>query len=145
MSHVRVWYLLSHVQLCDPMTVALYPWNSPGRNIGVVAISFSRGFPNPGIEPRSSSLQADSLPAELQGKPNYSICGCNFHVSVGGGEPRIFSVHYPVSWFNERIFTPKRRHENTSFFFMSLYLVLCLELLNQFSYLKEDEANTEKD
>ena len=38
---------------------------------------FSRGqpfpspgdLPNPGIEPRSPALQADSLPAELQGKP----------------------------------------------------------------------------
>ena len=25
---------------------------------------------NPGIEPKSSSLQVDSLPAELPGKPN---------------------------------------------------------------------------
>ena len=29
-----------------------------------VAISFSRGFSNPGIEPRSPALQADSLPSE---------------------------------------------------------------------------------
>ena len=29
---------------------------------------------NPGIKPRSTALQADSLPAELQGKPpNYSV------------------------------------------------------------------------
>ena len=34
-----------------------------------VAFPFSRGFPNPGIEPRSPALQADSLPAEPQGKP----------------------------------------------------------------------------
>ena len=26
-------------------------------------------FPDPGIEPRSLALQADSLPVELQGKP----------------------------------------------------------------------------
>ena len=26
-------------------------------------------LPNPGIEPRSPALQADSLPTELQGKP----------------------------------------------------------------------------
>ena len=30
-----------------------------------VAIPFSRDLPNPGIEPRSSALQADSLPSEL--------------------------------------------------------------------------------
>ena len=30
---------------------------------------FSGDLPNPGIEPRSPTLQADSLPAEPQGKP----------------------------------------------------------------------------
>ena len=34
------------------------PFSSPGD------------IPNPGIEPRSSALQADSLPTELQGKPS---------------------------------------------------------------------------
>ena len=33
-----------------------------------VAISSSRSFPKPGIEPGSPILQADSLPTELQGK-----------------------------------------------------------------------------
>ena len=33
-----------------------------------VAISFSGDLPNPGIEPRSPALQADSLLTELQGK-----------------------------------------------------------------------------
>jgi len=35
------------------------------RILEQVAISFSRDLPNPGIEPRSPALQADSLPAEL--------------------------------------------------------------------------------
>ena len=35
-----------------------YPFLSPGH------------LPNPGIEPRSLTLQADSLPAEPLGKPN---------------------------------------------------------------------------
>ena len=44
------------------------PENSPGQN--TVALSLLQGnLPNPGIEPRSPSLQADSLPAEPQGKP----------------------------------------------------------------------------
>ena len=30
-----------------------------------VATSFSRGYPDPGIEPQSPTLQADSLPTEL--------------------------------------------------------------------------------
>ena len=34
-----------------------------------VAVPFSRDLPNPGIRPRSSSLQVDSLPAEPEGKP----------------------------------------------------------------------------
>ena len=34
-----------------------------------VAIAFSRGSSNPGIELRSPSLQADSLPSEPPGKP----------------------------------------------------------------------------
>ena len=35
-----------------------------------VAVPFSRGLPNPGIEPRSPALQADSLPAEPLGNPH---------------------------------------------------------------------------
>ena len=35
-----------------------------------VAFPFSADIPNPGIKPRSPTLQADSLPAEPQGKPN---------------------------------------------------------------------------
>ena len=34
-----------------------------------IAIPFSRDLPNPGIEPGSPALQADSLPSELPGKP----------------------------------------------------------------------------
>ena len=54
--------------LCDPH--GLYsPWNSPGQNTGVGSLSLLQGiFPTRGIKPRSPELQADSLPAELQGK-----------------------------------------------------------------------------
>ena len=34
-----------------------------------VAVPFSRGLPNPGIEPGSPALGVDSLPAEPQAKP----------------------------------------------------------------------------
>ena len=34
-----------------------------------IAFPFSRGLPYPGFEPRSPTLQADSLPAKPQGKP----------------------------------------------------------------------------
>ena len=54
--------------LCDPMG----PWNSPGQNTGVGSFSLLQGNrPNPGIEPRSPTLQVDSLPAEPQGKPSF--------------------------------------------------------------------------
>ena len=43
-----------------------YPFPSPGD------------FPNPGIKPRSSALQADSLPAEPQGKPKNTGVGSLF-------------------------------------------------------------------
>ena len=44
------------------------PWTSAGQNTG--AFPFSRGSSqSPGIEPRSPTLQEDSLPAEPQGKP----------------------------------------------------------------------------
>ena len=67
-------------------------WSSPGQNTGVGSSSWSfpGDLPNPGIEPRSPTLQADSLPAESQGKPqNYvrffknlqHIHGCWFNWS----------------------------------------------------------------
>jgi len=34
-------------------------------------------LPNPGIKPRSPALQADSLQAELPGKPSYSLFPSN--------------------------------------------------------------------
>ena len=45
------------------------PWNSPGQNTGAGGLSLLQGnLPNPGMEPRSPALQADSLPAEPPGK-----------------------------------------------------------------------------
>ena len=43
--------------------------------LGWVAFPFSRGSSNPGIEPRSPALQADSLPDEPQGKPKTTGVG----------------------------------------------------------------------
>ena len=43
------------------------PWNSPILSPG--------DPPNPGIKPRSSTLRADSLPAEPQGKPKNTGVG----------------------------------------------------------------------
>ena len=43
-----------------------------------VAISFSRDLPNPGIEPRFPSLQADALPSELS---PFSV-SCHFPTNI---------------------------------------------------------------
>ena len=52
------------------------PWNSPGQNTGVGSLSLLQGiFPTQGIEPRSPAFQADSLPAEPQGKPKNTGVG----------------------------------------------------------------------
>ena len=54
--------------LCHPIVC---PWNSPCKNTGVGCLPFpSPGdLPEPGIEPRSPAIQADSLPSELQEIP----------------------------------------------------------------------------
>ena len=51
-------------------TRPLCPWDSPGRNTGVVAISYSRGSSPTRIEPASYFLhwQVGSLPAASPGK-----------------------------------------------------------------------------
>ena len=62
----------SCLTLCDPMDCSL-----PGftvcrillaKILEWVAFSFSGDLPNPGIEPRSPALQADSLQSEPTGK-----------------------------------------------------------------------------
>ena len=64
--------------LCDPMDCSL-PGSSvhgilQARILEWVAVPFSRGS-KPGIEPRSPTVQADSLPAELPGKPKNTGVG----------------------------------------------------------------------
>ena len=54
--------------LCDPMSSTVHGILQ-ARILECVAVPFSRDLPNPGIEPRSPTLQADSLPAEPPGKP----------------------------------------------------------------------------
>ena len=54
--------------LCDPMDHRVHGILQ-ARILEWVAFPFSRGLPNPGIKPRSHTLQVDSLPAEPQGKP----------------------------------------------------------------------------
>ena len=51
-------------------------WNSPNQNTGVGSQFPSPGdLPKPGVETKSPTLQADSLPAEPQGKPKNTGVG----------------------------------------------------------------------
>ena len=64
----------SCLTLCDPMDCSppgsSVCGDSPGKKTGVGCHALLQGiFPNPGIEPRSPTLQADSLPSEPPGKP----------------------------------------------------------------------------
>ena len=60
--------------LCHTITIPSMEFSRPEYRSGY---SFpSPGYlPNPGIKPRSPALQADSLPAELQGKPKNTGVG----------------------------------------------------------------------
>ena len=64
----------SYLTLCNPMDYTVYGILQ-ARILEWLAFPFSRELPNPGIEPRSLALQADSLPAELQGKPKNTGVG----------------------------------------------------------------------
>ena len=55
--------------LCDPMDYTVHGFLQ-ARILEWVAVPFSRDLPNPGIEPRSPTLQMDSSLSELPGKPN---------------------------------------------------------------------------
>ena len=59
--------------LCDPIDCSLLGSSVHGIFQAIVLewmdISFSRDLPNPGLEPKSPTLQVDSLPSEPPGKP----------------------------------------------------------------------------
>ena len=70
---VKVKAAQSRPTLCDPVDFTVHGILQ-ARILEWVAFPFSRGssqpgdLPNPGIKPRSPTLQEDSLPAEPQGK-----------------------------------------------------------------------------
>ena len=64
----------SCLTLCDPMDCIVHGILQ-ARILEWVAFPSPGDLPNPGIEPRSPALQADSLPAEPQGKPKNTGAG----------------------------------------------------------------------
>ena len=80
-----------------------YPFSSPG------------GLPNPGIEPRSPTLEADSLSAESQGKPK----------NTGVGRLSLIQGIFPIQESNRG-------------------LLHCRQVLYQLSYQGSLKENTQK-
>ena len=66
----------SYLTLCDPIACSLpnfsVPGDSPGKNTGVGCHFLLQGIVDPEMELGSPTLQADSLPAKLQGNKFYS-------------------------------------------------------------------------
>ena len=52
-------------------------------------------LPNPGVEHRSSALQADALPSEPPGKPHLEIKGSFWHLL--GWVPRVLALANPTT------------------------------------------------
>ena len=75
--------VFSHVRLCNPIDYIAHGILQ-ARILEWVAFPFPGDFPNPGIEPGSPALQADSSPSEPAGKPiiKYMIANI-FSRSVG--------------------------------------------------------------
>ena len=69
---VKVKVTQSCQTLCDPMNCTIQEFSRPEYWSGQPFPS-SGDPPNPGIEPRSPTLQADSLPAEPPEKPMNGI------------------------------------------------------------------------
>ena len=90
------------------------PWNSPGKNTGVRCYALLQGnLPDPGIELRSPTLQAESFPSEPATKlpPRYLKCvtegsGVSFRKIIWKKKKYIyiytnwFTLLYTWNWYN---------------------------------------------
>ena len=63
-------------------------------------------LPNPGIEPMSPALQADPLPSELPGKPNYT------EIPVSKQNAATETRNMPKLWLS--LLLPANNHEHLS-------------------------------
>ena len=70
--------------LCSPIDSTLPDSSVHGilqaRILDWVAILFPRDLPDPGVEPRAPTWQADSLPSEPPGKPTFECTHSTFGV-----------------------------------------------------------------
>ena len=77
-TQVYVYVCVSHLVMSNYARL-LCPANSPARILERLPFPSPEDLPEPGIEPRSPALQADSLPSELPGKPHIYACICTYH------------------------------------------------------------------
>ena len=108
----------SCLTLCNPMDYTVHGILQ-ARILEWVAFPSPGDLPNTGIEPRSPTLQADSIPAEPQEKPCVCVCVCvcvyvYTHVCVclskciklyGLSMCRLFDINYTSTELNEKIYT----------------------------------------
>ena len=76
-SKMKVKFAQLCLTLCNPMDYTVQGILQ-ARILEWVAFPFSGDLPNPGIKPRSLTLQANSLPAEPQRKPKSTGAGSLF-------------------------------------------------------------------
>ena len=110
----KVYYILSEREsysvmstLWDPMDYTVHEILQ-ARILAWVAFSFSRDLPNPGTEPRSPALQADSLPACHKGSPKKeTIRKPGFDLWVG-------KIPWRREWHPTPVFLPGEFHGQRS-------------------------------
>ena len=109
---------------CDPMDYTVHG-TLQARILEWVVIPFSRVTSQPGIEPRSAALQADSLPAEPPGKPKNTGVGKPIsskedlpNPGIKQGSPVLQADSLPAGlqrkWQTTPVFLPGKSHGQRS-------------------------------
>ena len=98
---VKVKFAQSCPALCYHMDYSLLgsscPWNSPDKNTGLPFPS-PGDLPGPGIEPRSPSLQVDSLPAGPPGKPLYVLLYIYIYIYINATMGTLVSKNFTINF-----------------------------------------------
>ena len=96
--HVWVKVAPSCPTLWDPMAYTVHGILQ-ARMLEWVAFPSPEDLPNPGIESRSPTFQADSLPAEPQGKPRQTVVLITMVTVLSIFSPVLWIVFSFCSWF----------------------------------------------
>ena len=112
-SELYLWKSLSCVRLCDPMDYTVHGILQ-ARTLEWVAFPFSRGS----SQPRSPTLQADSLPAEPPGKPK----------NTGVGSLSLLQQIFPIQESNRGVLHCRRilyqlSYQGSPLFFLKLIFI----------------------